>query len=80
MAVVGKRIEIIKVRPPGLGVITPCSTLCNAMAILGQEDLTPKDSRQWYDCFAKHVATWKEGEDKMGIQNKVQSRFIQKSR
>jgi hypothetical protein len=65
----GKRIEIIKVRPPSLGVnlqkFRP--VVCNAMAILGQEDLTPKDSRQWYDCFAKHVATWKEGEDKMGI-------------
>jgi hypothetical protein len=34
--------------------------------------------RQWYGYFAKHVATWKEGEDKVGIQNKVQSRFIQK--
>lgn len=42
----------------------------------GKRTLTPKDPSQWYDCFAKHVATWKEGEDKMGIQNKVQSIFI----
>ena len=48
------------------------------MAKLGQEALTPKNSRQWCGCFAKHVATWKKGEDQVGIQNKVQSRFIQK--